>query len=268
MSSFASTITVKTNYISTGVDGFDKAIGGGLVAGCPILLGGQHGVGKSTLLCMIADAVTRKKGPVLYASGEQGDDGVVKIASRLGIVNDDVKVLGDQCSVEKVIEQAMEGVVIARPGEPMKRVRPFLVIYDSIQKFASETAGGVPGSGAQLRAVGGAILAHCRATKTCAIIINQMDKQGEMKGSTDAAHDVDTVLVFGYPRSDDDEAPGQEEDGYRVLTCAGKNRNGPENAKTYWLMTAEGKLEHVAPRSKVITLSRRRRRGDEDGQEV
>jgi len=243
-STFAAAVKSNKVYIPTGIDGFDETIGGGLVAGSPILLAGFRGAGKSTLLCMVSDAVAKVKGRSLYASSEEGVDGVLSIAHRAGISNENVEVLGNQYSVEKVIKHA-------------KETKPFLIVFDSLQKYTSELSGGSPGSLAQERAVGDVILEHCRETKTCAIIVNQMAKSGEMKGSTDAAHAVDTVLVLAYPKDDDEDAPPGR-DNLRVLTVDGKNRNGDENAKTYWRMQGKddpnpGRLIHVPPRSILVT---------------
>lgn len=250
-SSFARAAEVSVKYIPTGIAGFDKLLGGGLVAGSPILLGGFRGVGKTTLLCMVCDAVAKIKGSALYTSAEESDSGVINVAHRLGLTSDAVEVMGNQLIVEKVIARAAKD-------------KPFIVIYDSLQKYVSETSAGAPGSGAQAKAVAAAILDHCRSTKTCAVIVNQMDKQGEMKGGTDAAHDVDTVLVFAFPKPDDEDAP--EEEGVRLLAVDGKNRNGPDNAKTYWRMTDDGRLEEIQKRSKLLEFPKRKkyRKGDED----
>jgi len=123
--------------------------------------------------------------------------------------------------------------------------------------------GGDAGSGAQDAAVSDAILRDCREHKRCAIIVNQMDKQGELKGGTGAAHNVDTVLVFAFPKGNEEDLP-EDEENLRVLLCDGKNRNGAENAKVYWRMTAEGRLEHVPPRSKVVLDFPTKRYGKRD----
>src|SRR6185369_3694849 len=95
-STFAAAVKSNKVYIPTGIDGFDETIGGGLVAGSPILLAGFRGAGKSTLLCMVSDAVAKVKGRSLYASSEEGVDGVLSIAHRAGISNENVEVLGNQ----------------------------------------------------------------------------------------------------------------------------------------------------------------------------
>ena len=236
-SSFAAAAVSTKVYIPTGVKGFDHVLGGGLVAGSPILLAGFRGSGKSTLLCMVADGVAKAKGRSLYASSEESVDGVVSIAYRLKLLNDSVDVLGNQVNVEDVIAHA-------------KATKPFLTIFDSLQKYTSSRSGGSAGSLAQEHAVGEAILKYCRESKTCAIITNQMAKSGEVKGSTDAAHSVDTILLLGFPKTDDEDAP--DEEGIRLLLCDGKNRNGNENGRAFYRMTTEGMLEEVEQRSKLL----------------
>lgn len=236
-SSFAAAAVSNKVYISTGVRGFDKVIGGGLVAGSPILLAGFRGAGKSTLLCMVADGVAKAKGRALFASSEEGVDGVISIAHRSKLLNDNVDVLGNQTNVEDVIAHA-------------KATKPFLTIFDSLQKYTSSKSGGSSGSLAQEHAVGESILNYCRESKTCAIITNQMSKSGELKGSTDAAHSVDTILMLGFPKPDDEDAPDERD--VRVLLCDGKNRNGPEGLQSYFRMTEEGMLEEIEQRSKLL----------------
>lgn len=235
-------------YLSTGQPGFDKVLGGGLVAGRVVLIGGFPGTGKTTLLIMTADYVAKTQGVVIYASGEESAEDVNSVAARLGIINDRVVVMGGQRSVEKVLEHA-------------KKVKAFLVIYDSAQKFASDFSGGSPGSNAQCKAIGEAIKLHCGTTKTCAIVVNQMSGQGELKGGTELEHHCDTIMVMAYPKDEDEDAPKEED--VRVLSGT-KNRVGPENQKSYWKMTAEGRLENVPPRSKLVTEFPKRARHGKD----
>lgn len=249
---FARADKAQWSYTPTGVEGFDRVLGGGLVAGCSILMGGFKGAGKTTMLSMVADAVAKKKGKAIYASSEEDEQGVLSVAHRAGLTGEGVIVLGGQRVVERVIRISREE-------------KAFLTVYDSLQKYVSEFSGGQQGSGSQERAVAFAIADHCRKTKTCAIIVNQMDKKGELKGGTDAAHEVEVVLVLAYVKDDDEDAPRDEAD-VRVLLCDGKNRRGPDNVKTYWRMTDEGRLEVIQPRSKLLDFSsaRRRKKKEED----
>ena len=232
-------------YISTGQEGFDKVLGGGLVAGKVALLGGYPGAGKTRLLLTVADYMAKTQGFVIYASGEESEDDVNGAAASLGLVNDRVTVMGNQASVEKVLEYA-------------KKVHAFLVIWDSAQKFMSNEASGSPGSISQCKAIGTVIKNYVGKTKTCSIIVNQMKTDGDLKGGTELEHHCDTIMVLAFPKEDDTDAPDVPQ--VRILANS-KNRVGPENIKTYWRMSEEGRLENVPPRTKLIVMPSRRRDG-------
>jgi DNA repair protein RadA/Sms len=228
-------------YLSTGNPGFDHVLGGGFVAGRVVLLGGFAGTGKTRALLGIADYIAKTQGVVIYASGEESTDDIAGVCAQLGLVNDRVVLLGSQQSVEKVLELA-------------KKMKAFLVIYDSAQKFASDYSAGTPGSGAQCKAVGEAIKTHCGQTKTCAVVVNQMSGQGDLKGGTELEHHCDTIMILAYPKEDDESAPTAE--GIRVL-AGSKNRVGEENQNAYFRMRGKeeenpGTLEHVPARSRLI----------------
>lgn len=254
-SSLAAAVGYATVRIPTGVEGFDKTTGGGLVPGTATLIGGGHSAGKTTLLVAVLDGVAKEKGSALYATSEEGVEGIVSVGTRLGLKNDDVEVLGDQTEIESVLEHA-------------RKTKPFCVAVDSLQKYVSVTAGGMPGSIAQAKAVVDAVRGYCRETKRCAIIVNQLDKAGEFKGSTDAVHDVDVVLVLGFVRSDDEDAPDEDDlddkddNPVRILYCD-KHRRGP-GPKTYWYMTRSGVFKCVPPRSKLIALPTAREKYKKD----
>ena len=232
-------------YLSTGQPGFDHVLGGGLVAGRVVLFGGFAGTGKTRLMLMVCDYIAKTQGIAIYASGEESTDDLDGIAGSLGIVNDRVIIMGSQMMVEKVIEVA-------------KKTKAFLVIYDSGQKFSSAESAGSPGSGAQCRAIGEAIKSYCGSTKTCAIIINQMSGQGDLKGGTELEHHCDTIMVLAYPKDDDEDVPDEKD--VRVL-AGSKNRVGAENQKSYWKMHGKdderpGFLENIPAKSKLIEVSR------------
>lgn len=244
-SSLAAAAQYHTVRVPTGVEGFDKTNGGGLVPGLVTLLGGQPSAGKTTLLVEVLDGVAKGKGSALYATSEESVEGIVSIGKRLELENDDVEVLGNQTDIEAVLEHA-------------RRTKPFCLVADSLQKFRSQMAGGAAGSIAQAKAVVDAIRGYCRETKRCAIIVNQLDKAGEFKGSTDAQHDVDVVLALGFVRRDDGDAPDEDElddkndEQVRILYCE-KHRRGP-GPRTYWYMTRSGMFKCVPPRSRLVAL--------------
>jgi DNA repair protein RadA/Sms len=160
----------------------------------------------------------------------------------LGLVNDRVHLLGSQCSVEKVLKHA-------------EKHKAFLVVYDSAQKFSSDTSPGTPGSTSQCKAIGEAIKDYCGRTRTCSVVVNQMSGSGELKSGTELEHHCDTIMVLAYPKEDDEDKPREE--SVRVLQGT-KNRVGLENQRSYFIMSDAGRLEHVPARSKLVTESRRK----------
>jgi DNA repair protein RadA/Sms len=240
----------KIHHISTGDEGFDHVLSGGLVAGKVLLLGGFAGVGKTRKLLAIADYIAKTQGKVIYASGEESADDVNMAAASLGLKNDQVIILGNQYWIEPVLELA-------------KKVNAFLVIWDSGQKFASKSASGMPGSQSQCKAIGKEIKEYCGGkTKTCGIVVNQMSSTGDLKGGTELEHHCDTVAVLAFAKPDDADAPLGIDD-LRLLVGS-KNRVGKENLKSYFKMNDEGRLELVPPRSKIEVRGGKYRRDDED----
>jgi hypothetical protein len=136
----------------------------------------------------------------------------------------------------------------------LRETKSFLGIYDSLQKFSL--------AGLSEAQVIELIIQHHRERQTCGIVISQMTKGGEVRASSDAAHDCDAILVLGYARDDDDEAPGGHDEGIRVLVVDGKSRLGADDLKTFWKMhgkdsASPGVLEHVPAKSHLIVEPRR-----------
>lgn len=246
-STFAKAEESKVEYIATGFEGFDQVLGGGLVAGCSILFGGFRGAGKSTLLAQVADAMAHRR-KVVYASSEQGVKGMEQIAHRVGARSDNVIVLGDQKEIEETLKV-------------VKLERAFLAVYDSLQKFVSCTSSGMMGSAAQGDAVAGAIKAYHREANTCAIVVNQMSRSGEIKGGTGPEHDLDTVMVLAFPDGKEEDLP--DEENIRKL-IVDKNRNGSEDRASFWRMTPDGRMELVPKKSKLLEFPRRGKYRKED----
>jgi DNA repair protein RadA/Sms len=239
----------KVPRFSTGMKGFDDVLGGGLIAGKVVLLGGFEGAGKSRSLLTIADYIAKTQGKVIYSSGEESVEDVNMMAASLGIVNNNVIVLGNQMLVEPVLDLA-------------KKVKAFLVIWDSAQRHASARSSGEAGSIAQCKMIGKLIKDHCGHTKTCSIIVNQMSNEGDLKGGTELRHHCDTIMVLAFAKPDDPDAPLDETD-VRLLVNS-KNRGGRENLKSYFKMNDEGRLELLAPRSKLVGSSGKYRRNEDD----
>lgn len=236
-STFAAAATVQKNYVATGLEWLDHVLGGGFVPGNVVLFGGFRGTGKSTLWAKALDVFSEKKS-CAYVSSEQSAEGVIKIAHRVEARSDRVLVLGDQGDIGPVLES-------------LKKENIFLTVFDSLQKFYSHLSGGTRGSASQGTEVSSAIKEDCRARKSCAVIINQMSRGGQLRGGSDVEHDVDTIMVLAYPQPTDEDAPGFEEDGIRLLLTE-KNRDGQENQKSYFRMTVDGQMEHVAAKSRLV----------------
>jgi DNA repair protein RadA/Sms len=218
-----------------------------------ILLGGFAGSGKTRMLLLIADYIAKTQGRVIYATGEESADDVQSYCEELGLVNDRVTILGNQDCVEDVLEEAA-------------KLKAFLVVWDSAQKFTSKTAGGLPGSLSQCKAIGSAIKTHCGVTRTCAIIVNQMSGTGDLKGGTELEHHCDTILVFGFAKEGEDEGVPDPvgDEPIRVLSST-KNRKGSGGVRSYWDMLAgdvPGKPECVPAKSKILDFPRGKYRKD------
>lgn len=227
-STFARANESDTEYTQSGLHEFDRAIGGGLVAGSPILLAGFPGTGKSTLAVRVLEKLSSKR-KCIYASSEEDDAGVFKIARRAGASSDDVLILGDQKDIYATLAR-------------VKQERAFLTIFDSLQEF----------DGSEVE-VANAIKVDCRTRRACAIIINQMAKDGSVKGDSKIPHAVDTILVLALPKDDPDMPEG--EDVVRLIVE--KNRNGPTTSmKSYWRMNEMGCLEPVEDDSEPVVSVR------------
>lgn len=231
-----------TAYISTGMADFDRVIGGGLVAGCTILFGGSEGAGKSSLMMATADQLAKHK-KVLYASGEESDRDVLKIAHRLGITNEKIEIMGNALDVYEIIERC-------------KELKPILAIFDSLQVITCDDAKGAEASVSQEVAVANVITGHCKQSGMASVIINHMTKAGEMKGTTEVRHLVDTVLYLDkFLVDEDDDFAGDYGKRFagtevRVLEVA-KNRNGAENLSAFFEMTDHG-LSPIQQKSKIL----------------
>lgn len=235
----------KKEYIPTGVDAFDEAIGGGLVKGSVILFGGVEGIGKTRLTLMVFDGIARRTNrKVLYASGEQNTDALIATAHDLRIVNDDIILMGEANNIYDVMERCEE-------------THPFLIGIDSLQAITLDGDVGGGRSGAENEAVLQLVNRYCKKHNTCAIAINQMNSALEMKGGTGHKHAVETVLRFyefigkqdGDPRElfgarayreMDLDADGDPKNVRTLWT--GKNRNGEMNKKVFFQMTKDGHL--------------------------
>ena len=187
----------------TGFDELDRVLGGGLVKGSLTLLGGEPGIGKSTLILQICDKI-KGEGQVLYVSGEESAQQIKIRADRLGIKNNDIVFLGE--TDIDVIEDAI------------LKTNPKLVIIDSIQTMYSDEITSGPGSVSQVREITARIMKMCKQEEITTIIIGHVTKDGNIAGPRVLEHMVDTVLYL----------EGERYFAYRILRGV-KNRFGSTN---------------------------------------
>ncbi|MDO5734059.1 MAG: DNA repair protein RadA [Eubacteriales bacterium] len=188
--------------IETGISELDLVLGGGLVPGSLILLGGEPGVGKSTLLLQILNQLEEQKpGSVLYVSGEESPGQIKLRADRLGIPAQQVKLLAS--------------TDLADFARAVEKLKPEFCLIDSIQTLYSADLTSAPGSASQLREVTAALLRLAKAENICMIIAGHVTKDGQIAGPRILEHMVDTVLYF----------EGEKDSYYRLLR-AHKNRFG------------------------------------------
>lgn len=184
-----------------GIGEIDRVLGGGLVPGATVLLGGEPGVGKSTLLLQVAGRMAGAGGRTLLASAEESPQQVGLRAGRLGVDGDHVLVVGDR-DVDAVISAAEE-------------VRPDLLVVDSIQTVSAAEAGGAPGGVGQVRESAARLVHHAKEHGVPVVLVGHVTKTGGLAGPKVLEHAVDVVLSL----------EGDPERGLRMLRCL-KNRFG------------------------------------------
>lgn len=211
----------------TGYDELDRVLGGGLVQGSLVLLGGEPGIGKSTLILQLCDKV-KVEGPILYVSGEESGAQIKMRADRLNIDNDNIFFLGETSMT--LIDEAIE------------KVKPGLVIIDSIQTIYSDEIPAAPGSVSQVREVTAKIMMTCKKQNITTIIIGHVTKDGNIAGPRVLEHMVDAVLYI----------EGERYFSYRVLRGA-KNRFGSTNEVGLFEMREEGMCEISDPSDIMIS---------------
>lgn len=217
----------ETFRTSTGFGELDRVLGGGLVKGSLILLGGEPGIGKSTLILQICDKVNGE-GKVLYVSGEESAEQIKSRADRLNIKNDDILFLGE--TDIDIVNQAIIDL------------NPKLVIIDSIQTMYSEELSAAAGSVSQVREITSQIMRVCKSRDITTIIIGHVTKDGNIAGPRVLEHMVDTVLYL----------EGERYFSYRVLRGV-KNRFGSTNEIGMFEMKEEGMTEILNPSDILIS---------------
>jgi DNA repair protein RadA/Sms len=207
----------------TGLSEFDRVIGGGLVDGSAILLGGEPGVGKSTLLLQAAGQISASGGRSLICTGEESAVQVAMRAKRLGIdENQEILLLADG-DVDRLIAAADEK-------------RPDLLVVDSIQSIASRDVEGAPGGVSQVRESAARLIRFAKERGIAVALVGHVTKDGNLAGPKLLEHMVDVVLSF----------EGDMDHGLRALRCL-KNRFGPTHVVALFDMSESGLAEVKDP---------------------
>ena len=214
---------------STGIGEFDRVLGGGLVCGSVILLSGEPGIGKSTLLLQICAEMSREK-TVLYVSGEESAAQISLRAKRLGIKSKSVYLL-TETNVEKILESA-------------KKLSPDMIMVDSIQTMYHTESTTIPGSITQIRECASMFINTAKAEGVSVILVGHVTKEGSIAGPKVLEHMVDTVLYF----------EGERRQNCRLIRAI-KNRFGSTNEIGVFEMTDKGLQEVENP--SVMLLSGR-----------
>ncbi len=217
--------------LSTGINELDRVLGGGIVPGSLLLLGGEPGIGKSTLLMQVCIRIARRKIPVLYVTGEESGEQVRLRAQRLEDIAEEFYLL---CSVD--LDEIIAGVNQTKPG---------LLVIDSIQTLINPELTSAPGSIAQVRECTGELLKIAKAHHLSVFIIGHVTKFGAIAGPKTLEHMVDTVLYF----------EGESTQNYRIVRTV-KNRYGPTNEIGVFEMTDTGLVE--VPNPSELFLAERR----------
>lgn len=216
---------------ATGIPELDRVLGGGLVSGSLLLIGGEPGIGKSTLTLQVCDRLARDQTPVLYVTGEESAEQVKLRAERLSVKPENITLL---CSVEmgEIIEAANE-------------VRPGLLVVDSIQTVYSSDLSSAPGSVSQVRECTAELLRLAKARTITTVLIGHVTKYGSIAGPKTLEHMVDTVLYF----------EGEQMQQYRIVRAV-KNRFGPTDEIGVFEMSDSG-LSEVSNPSQFFLSGRR-----------
>ncbi|MGH9242073.1 MAG: DNA repair protein RadA [Vicinamibacterales bacterium] len=216
--------------LTTGIGEFDRVLGGGVVPGSLVLLGGEPGIGKSTLLLQAAGHFAREVGPVLYASGEESEHQIKSRGDRLGIGAAPLYLLSETC-IERILEE-------------IARLKPALVVIDSIQTVFSIKFQSAPGSIGQVREAATQFLFAAKGQNIPTVLVGHVTKDGSLAGPKVLEHVVDTVLYF----------EGERHHSHRVVRAV-KNRFGAVSELGVFEMTGSG-LRPVPNPSKLFLSER------------
>jgi DNA repair protein RadA/Sms len=216
--------------VPTGSDELDRVLGGGIVPGSFVLVGGDPGIGKSTILLQLAARIAQTHGTVLYVSGEESARQIRLRADRLATLSDRLMVLSET-NMELIDQQAQQ-------------LKPALLIVDSIQTVFKPDLPSAPGSVTQVRECAAQLLRLAKGQNVPVFIVGHVTKEGSLAGPRVLEHIVDTVLYF----------EGERHASFRVLRAV-KNRFGSTNEIGLWEMRDAGLVE--VPNASELFLSER-----------
>jgi DNA repair protein RadA/Sms len=214
--------------VQSGIGELDRVLGGGLVAGSVVLIGGDPGIGKSTLLLQASAALAAEQ-PVLYVSGEESPQQIGLRARRLGLSGGGIRLLAETC-VEQILAHA-------------EQERPRVMVVDSIQTLYTETLQSAPGSVSQVRESAAQLVRFAKQRDTVVFLVGHVTKDGALAGPRVLEHMVDTVLYF----------EGEHGGPFRIVRSI-KNRFGAVNELGVFAMGDQGLREVKNP--SAIFLSR------------
>src|SRR3954467_6973233 len=212
---YADIDTLVAERLTTGIGEFDRVLGGGVVPGSLVLIGGEPGIGKSTLLLQAAAHFAKTFGPVLYSSGEESEHQIKSRGERLGIERAPLYILAETC-LERILEE-------------IARLKPSFVIVDSIQTVFSIRFQSAPGSIGQVRESATQLLFAAKGQNIPTFLVGHVTKDGNLAGPKALEHIVDTVLYF----------EGEKHHAHRVVRAV-KNRFGAVSEVGVFEMTSNG----------------------------
>src|SRR5215208_588011 len=211
---------------ATGIGELDRVLGGGVVEGGVVLIGGDPGIGKSTLLLQALDSLQRAAVPTLYVTGEESGAQVALRSRRLGLDNSQVKVLAE-IQLEKILAT-------------IAAIQPAIAVIDSIQTVYSDQLTSAPGSVAQVRECAAHLTRAAKSGGTCIVLVGHVTKERALAGPRVLEHMVGTVLYF----------EGDTHSSFRLVRAV-KNRFGAVNEIGVFAMTEKG-LKGVANPSAIF----------------
>ncbi len=242
---YAEIDTVVAERLTSGIDEFDRVLGGGVVPGSLVLIGGEPGIGKSTLLLQAAAHFANTFGPVLYSSGEESEHQIKSRGERLGIdaaartASSRAGSRDERAPLYILAETCLERIL-----EEIARLKPAFIIVDSVQTVFSLRFQSAPGSIGQVREAATQLLFAAKGQNIPTFLVGHVTKDGNIAGPKSLEHIVDTVLYF----------EGEKHHAHRVIRAV-KNRFGAVSELGVFEMTGAG-LRAVPNPSKLFLAER------------